>query len=260
MAQTRLNVPEHLAIYLEVECCSDFPIERYFVTNEQRKIVNEVIKASKRQVEMKKLGLSYFNSTLLYGPPGTGKTTFGRYMSYYFDMDLIYLNFAMLCDDKGPIHLKEIFEFAKNEKCIFLLDEIDQIGRSRELVTQDQGGAQTAMVNALMQALDDCRKSDIKCIIIGCTNIYDILDKALRSRFSLKQKFGNITTDEKRRYIEQYLKSINIQWNKDNILHYCADAVDYTQRVIEADLNRSIGQWIDNDKKMFVLMHESDAN
>ena len=81
MAETRLSVPENIKIYLELECCSDFPIQRYFVTKEQNDIIDEVIRASNRAAEMAKLGLRYFNSTLLYGPPGTGKTTFGRYMS-----------------------------------------------------------------------------------------------------------------------------------------------------------------------------------
>lgn len=260
MAETRLSVPENIKIYLELECCSDFPIQRYFVTKEQNDIIDEVIRASNRAAEMAKLGLRYFNSTLLYGPPGTGKTTFGRYMSYYFDMDLMYLNFAMLCDEKGPLHLKEIFEYATKTRCIFLLDEIDQIGRSRDLVTQDKGGAQTAMVIALMQALDDCRKKDIECVIIGCTNNYNLLDKALRNRFSLKHEFGNMTTQEKSQYIHQYLNSVNIACNDENIRLYCADAVDYTQRVIEADLNRCIGNWIDRGKTDFILDHDSDAN
>ena len=41
---------------------------------------------------MKKIGLSYLNTTLLYGVPGTGKTMMGRYLAYRFDLDFVYIN------------------------------------------------------------------------------------------------------------------------------------------------------------------------
>ena len=56
-------------------------IERYYVTPAQLEIFQAIVDNMSVTKEMRELGMSYMNSTLLYGPPGTGKTTMVKWIA-----------------------------------------------------------------------------------------------------------------------------------------------------------------------------------
>lgn len=73
MSKPRIQVPDELRDFLEVEHCDDFPIERYYVTKQQEDILHDIIRMRKITSELQKMGIPYLNTTLLSGPTGTGK-------------------------------------------------------------------------------------------------------------------------------------------------------------------------------------------
>ena len=260
MSETKLEIPENLRGFLEIENESDFNISRYYVTDVQDKLINGIIDMQSLSDKMHEYNLPYLNSTLLYGPPGNGKTTFAKYVAYTMNIYFIYINFATLVDGvfgKTAQRIHDIFRFVADNECIFMLDELDCIAVRRGTEAAATGGELSRITITLMQEMDYYKRHDAKAIILAATNRDDLLDPALVSRFSLKFKMPTPTIDEKLGYIVQFLGTIDgIRYNKDNIKQYCYDHSTLYQRNIEADLTRCLADWIKRGTdKMFILNH-----
>ena len=259
MSKGYIEVPDELKDFLVISHCDDFPIERYYVTTAQLEIFQAIVDNMSVTKEMKELGMSYMNSTLLYGPPGTGKTTMVKWIAYQLDMDYAYVDFAQLIN--GGIfgstarNLKAIFEFMKDKDCIFLLDEIDCIAVKRGEEAAATGGELSRITISLMQQMDSYRNAGSDTIILACTNRVDRLDAALRSRFSIEKEVPRLTNEEKKEYICQFLESFDIPYDLDNIENYCAETAIVPNRNIESDLQRCAVQWIKNGRKDYYLDH-----
>lgn len=258
MSKARIEIPENLKAYLEAEHCDDFPINRYYVTDLQRKIIKEILDLRELTDQMQAMGLSYLNTTLLYGASGTGKTTFGRYIAYLQDMDFVYVNFAKLIDGvfgNTSKNISDIFRFMATQECIFMLDEIDCIAQKRGTESAATGGELGRITVTIMQELDYYRKNKVKCIILAGTNKRDLMDDALFSRFSMAKELIPLNNKEKQEYIELFLNDVRVPFNRKNIEEYCARNTAIRQRNVEADMIRCIAAWIKNGKKDFYLEH-----
>lgn len=259
MSKARIEVPDHLKDFLVISHCDDFPVERYYVTDAQLEIFQAIVDNMSVTKEMKELGMSYMNSTLLYGPPGTGKTTMVKWIANQLDMDYAYVDFSQLIS--GGIfgstarNLKEIFDFMSDKDCIFLLDEIDCIATKRGEEAAATGGELSRITISLMQQMDAYRNAASEVILMGCTNRLDRLDAALLSRFSVKKEVPRLSNDEKYGYITQFLESVGIEYDVENIKDYCATTAIQPNRNIESDIQRCAVQWIKNGKHNYVLNH-----
>ena len=252
MSQTRLQIPDHVKPYLEAEYCDDFPIERYYVSSLQSEILQDVLKAQKVNKRMQELGLYYLNATLLYGVPGTGKTTFGRYMSYYFDMDYVYINFAKLYNGvlgSTAGRISDIFRYISDTEAIFMLDEIDAISQKRGTESEVTGGEIGRITITIMQELDIMKRKKVDAIILGCTNRIDIMDPALKDRFSIKKEVKALNNREKVEYITQFLDHTGIPYDAKNIEDYAYSNTTLSNRSIDADINRGAVRWVENGEK-----------
>lgn len=258
MSKSRINIPDNLRGYLEAEHCDDFPINRYYVTQLQKDIMEDILRVRRLTEEMHKLDLAYLNTTLLYGASGTGKTTFGRYIAYCLDMDFVYINFAKLIDGvfgNTARNISDIFRFMADTECIFMMDEIDCISQKRGTESSVTGGEISRITVTLMQELDYYRKHKVKAIIIGATNRRDIMDEALFSRFSIAKEMKPLTNSEKEAYIKLFLNDVGVPYDISNVKEYCARNNTIRQRNVEADMIRCIAEWIDRGKDCFCLNH-----
>lgn len=258
MSESRIIVPESLKGFLEIENCDDFPINRYYVSENQKNIIADVLRMQKITDELKNMGIPYLNTTLFYGPPGTGKTTFGRYIAYYTKQDFAYISFSKLFTGKfgeAARKVSEIFRFIASEKCVFMLDEIDCVGVKRGTEGSASGGELSNITITLMQELDYYRRHKVNSIIIGATNRVDILDEALVNRFSIKKELGPLNNLEKEEYIRMFLNDIHVEFDEQNIRTYCARTSTVRQREVEADIIRCVSEYIQNGKTAFTLSH-----
>jgi len=127
-----------------------------------------------------KLGIKAPNGILLHGPPGTGKTLIARAIASETSAYFVHLNGPEVMHKfygESEARLREFFEGAKqNAPSIIFLDEIDAIAPRRAQVIGDVEKRVVAQLLALMDGLVD--RGDV--IIIGATNIPDVLDPALR--------------------------------------------------------------------------------
>ena len=93
-----------------------------------------------------------------------------------------------------------------------MLDEIDAIGLERGT---DSIGELSRVVINLMQCLD---KFDSGSIIIGATNREDMIDIALKRRFSLKYKMKLPSNETQCKIVESFLNTIpNTNFSSEEI-------------------------------------------
>lgn len=269
MAEARIIVPDNIKSFLRVESCEDFAADRYFKTQEQVQIINEIIRKRRVSDEMLKMGVPLLNSTLLYGPTGTGKTTLCRYIAHKLNLDMAYINFATLIDGgvfgNTARNLTLIFEELIKTECVFVLDEIDCIAANRDSgEAQANGGELKRITLTLMQLLDLYEGQKVNSVIIGCTNRVSDLDAALKSRFKLKKEIGRWNLEERQAYINKFLKNVHSEYpivvDQDNISDYCRHCSNLGARDTEADIKAGLARWIENGHKDFKIERIRDVD
>src|SRR3989338_4982265 len=139
-----------------------------------------------------RLGIDAPKGVLLFGPPGTGKTLIAKAVAHETDASFFHVNGPEIVHKfygQSEAQLRAIFEEASAEApSIIFLDEIDAIAPKRAEVTGDVEKRIVAQLLALMDGL----KSRGQVIVIGATNIPDVLDPALRrpGRFDREIEIG----------------------------------------------------------------------
>ena len=73
MGELRITIPDDIAKFVEAENCDNFNVDRYFITQTQIDIINDIEKNGQLAEKLHEYNVDYVNTTLLYGPTGTGK-------------------------------------------------------------------------------------------------------------------------------------------------------------------------------------------
>jgi len=145
--------------------------------------IREMIELPLKYPEIfERLGIDAPKGVLLHGPPGCGKTLIARAVANETDAYFLHLSGPEVIHKfygESEAHLRAIFEKAEeNAPAIVFLDEIDAIASKREEVRGDQQVERRVVAQLL--ALMDGLKSRGQVIVIGATNIPNVLDPALR--------------------------------------------------------------------------------
>ena len=129
-----------------------------------------------------RLGIDAPKGVFLYGPPGTGKTLIARAVANETEAYFTHISGPEIMGKfygESEARLRSLFEDAqKNAPAIIFIDEIDAIAPKRE----EMGGEKQVerRVVAQLLALLDGLESRGQIIVIGATNIPNVLDPALR--------------------------------------------------------------------------------
>jgi transitional endoplasmic reticulum ATPase len=145
------------------------------------KLIREMVELPLRYAEVfEKLGVEAPKGVLLYGPPGTGKTLIARAIASETKLHFIRVNGPEIIHKfygESEARLREIFEDAtRNAPSIIFIDEIDAIAPKRAEVLGDVEKRVVAQLLALMDGM----VSRGQVIVIGATNIPEMIDPALR--------------------------------------------------------------------------------
>ena len=160
--------------------------------NEIKKIREMVELPLKHPELFQRLGIEPPKGVLLYGPPGTGKTLLAKAVATESNAHFILINGPEIMSKfygESEQNLRKKFEEAeKNAPSIIFIDEIDAIAPRREEV---KGEVERRVVAQLLTLMDGL-KSRGKVVVIGATNVPNILDPALRrpGRFDRELEIG----------------------------------------------------------------------
>jgi transitional endoplasmic reticulum ATPase len=139
-----------------------------------------------------RLGILAPKGVLLYGPPGTGKTLLARAVAAESRVHFIHLNGPEIMRKfygESEAKLREVFEeAARHAPAILFIDEIDAVAPKRS----DVVGEVEKRVVAQLLSLMDGFVSRGQVIVMGATNIPEVLDPALRrpGRFDREIEIG----------------------------------------------------------------------
>lgn len=148
---------------------------------DQLRLVREMVELPLRYADVfEKLGIEAPKGVLLYGPPGTGKTLIARAIASETKLHFIRVNGPEIIHKfygESEARLREIFEEATREApSVIFIDEIDAIAPKRAEVLGDVEKRVVAQLLALMDGM----VSRGNVIVIGATNMPEIIDPALR--------------------------------------------------------------------------------
>ncbi len=145
------------------------------------KLVREMVELPLRYAEaFDRLGIEAPKGVLLCGPPGTGKTLIARAVASETKLHFVRINGPEIIRKfygESEARLREIFEEATRQApSIIFIDEIDGIAPKRAEVLGDVEKRVVAQLLALMDGM----VSRGNVVVIGATNIPEMIDPALR--------------------------------------------------------------------------------
>ncbi|KAG5951601.1 hypothetical protein E4U53_002705 [Claviceps sorghi] len=147
--------------------------------DEAKEELQEVVEFLKNPENFSDLGAKLPKGVLLVGPPGTGKTLLARAVAGEAGVPFFYMSgseFDEVFVGVGAKRVRDLFAAAKSKSpSIIFIDELDAIGGKRN--PRDQAHAKQTL-NQLLTELDGFDQ-DTKVIIMGATNLPNLLDKAL---------------------------------------------------------------------------------
>lgn len=219
-AMNLMELPADLKNLLIMEDVSvSFNENRYYLSNRESKVVEKILKLNKASQRLAEIGVNYINSTILYGESGTGKTTFGRYIAYKMGIPFAYLNFSRVVDSylgSTQKNISKVFDHVKQQKCVFMIDEIDAIGMRRR--DSKEVGEMSRIVISLMQNLDTLT-GDV--VLLGATNRLDIIDEALMRRFTTKHEVKRLNQQERYEMASKFLSDVDLDYDDDWLIGIC---------------------------------------
>ena len=123
----------------------------------------------------------------LYGPAGSGKTAYGNHIAEALDRPLLVKRASDLQSKwvgGTEKNLAAMFQEAKQERAVLLLDESDSFLRERKDAERSWEISQVNEMLTQMETFDG--------VFIASTNLMDSLDSACLRRFDLKIEFRHL--------------------------------------------------------------------
>lgn len=184
------------------------------------KRIREIIELPLKYPELfERLGIDAPKGVLLHGPPGCGKTLIARAVANETDAYFTHISGPEIIGKfygESEGRLREVFDEAKaNTPAILFIDEIDSIAPKRE----DMGGEKQVerRVVAQLLALMDGLESRGQVVVIGATNIPNVLDPAMRrpGRFDREIVIGIPDRNARKAILDIYTRGMPLAEDVD---------------------------------------------
>lgn len=159
---------------------------------EQLRVLSRFVEEHRKVDQLAAYGLSPSRKILLAGPPGTGKTLTASALAGELDLPLFRVPLdAVITGTMGATaaKLRLVFNAVRDVPGVYLLDEFDALGSSRE---NGKGGGDVSqesrnILNSLLVFLDEVALS--RSVVVAATNLATLLDKALFRRFDVHLEY-----------------------------------------------------------------------
>ena len=185
-----------------------------------------------------RLGILAPKGVLLYGPPGTGKTLLARAVAAESRVHFIHLNGPEIMRKfygESEAKLREVFEeAARHAPAILFIDEIDAVAPKRAEVA---GEVEKRVVAQLLSLMDGFVARG-QVIVIGATNIPEVLDPALRrpGRFDREIEIGVPNTQARLQILRIHTRAMPLAPDVD-----LQEIAEHSHGFVGADLE-ALGQ------------------
>jgi transitional endoplasmic reticulum ATPase len=185
-----------------------------------------------------RLGILAPKGVLLYGPPGTGKTLLARAVAAESRVHFIHLNGPEIMRKfygESEAKLREVFEeAARHAPAILFIDEIDAVAPKR---TEVIGEVEKRVVAQLLSLMDGFVARG-QVIVIGATNIPEVLDPALRrpGRFDREIEIGVPNTQARLQILKIHTRAMPLAADVD-----LREIAEHSHGFVGADLE-ALGQ------------------
>jgi transitional endoplasmic reticulum ATPase len=196
--------------------------------------VREIVELPLKHARIfERLGILAPKGVLLYGPPGTGKTLLARAVAAESRVHFIHLNGPEIMRKfygESEAKLREVFEdAARRAPAILFIDEIDAVAPKRAEVT---GEVEKRVVAQLLSLMDGF-VSRGQVIVIGATNIPEVLDPALRrpGRFDREIEIGVPNTQARLQILKIHSRAMPLGPDVD-----LQEIADHSHGFVGADL------------------------
>lgn len=141
----------------------------------------KIIQPFKNPELFKKFKKSAGGGILLYGAPGCGKSYFARAIAGECGADFYNIGIEEILDmyvGESEKNIKALFDTLRaNRPAVLFIDEIDALGRKRELL---RNTSLTTTINAFLAQMDGVESDNENILIIGATNAPWDVDSAFR--------------------------------------------------------------------------------
>jgi len=180
-----------------------------------------------------RLGIDPPKGVLLHGPPGTGKTLIAKAVANEANIHFISVNGPEIVNKfygESEAQIRGLFEEAADKApSILFIDEIDAISPKRTEVTGEVEKRIVAQLLALMDGL----KSRGEVIVIGATNIPNVIDPALRRPGRFDREIATKIPDKQARLEILQIHTLGMPLGEDVDLEKLAEI---THGFVGADL------------------------
>jgi cell division protease FtsH len=167
------------------------------------------------------LGATAPKGILLYGPPGTGKTLLAKAVAGETACSFIAVNgtdFASMYIGTAANNMRALFAHARaHAPCILFIDEIDTIGKSKDIFFNGNNTEYAHTLNQLLVEMDGFVTTDKPVIVIAATNRPGMLDDALLrpGRFDKKIEVGLPTQSERLDILKVHAQKVKLDPSVD---------------------------------------------
>lgn len=196
-------VPTHLKI-------SDLVLE-----DSLRDRIQRILSEQKNLSRLKENNLRPRQRLLFTGPPGCGKTITAAAIANEIGLPLFVVRLDSLLSrylGESLSKLRLIFEAAESNRAVYLFDEFDSIGFTRD--ASGEVGEMRRVLNSFLVFIEQLQSNSL---IIAATNYGEKLDKALFRRFDDLVEFGLPETPEIKETIKRLLRNVDKErfiWKK----------------------------------------------
>lgn len=142
---------------------------------------------------------------LLYGPPGTGKTAWGKALAEHVDRPLMQRTASSLLSPFIGVtehNLREMFDEARQEGGVLLLDEADSFLGSRDRAHARWEVTQTNELLAQIEGFEG--------LLVCTTNRLDDLEPAVLRRFDFKVAFHPLNAAQRLTLVRQCCRQLGV--------------------------------------------------
>ncbi len=194
---------------------TDIRIADLILPNALRQRIERVLSEQRNLQKLKENDLRPRQRLLFTGPPGCGKTMTAAALAAELKLPLFVVRLDSLLSrflGESLSKLRLVFEAAEQTRAVYLFDEFDSIGYTRD-ATGDVGEMRRVL-NAFLVFIEQLQSNSL---IIAATNHGNRLDRALFRRFDDLIEFGLPEQEQSREIIKRLLSTIStgrFNWSK----------------------------------------------